>query len=217
MQSSRNFYEDIKNSIFKHFSFLKEEGFSECNEEQIAYEYHFVYEKNELKIDISFEAVISTPIWVQIRGIHIHNFDKKNILGKYSDLLGKLYTNTSINSKKQINNYNNKGYLLNDDYLEEVAQLIKSDKNILNNVTLYFDEISKKINEQIKNKDLKRRREKEILTCEFEIIEGLVFEHEAKTIEEIRDYLKSLNEKNISNVKVYDWNDNRINFAYDNS
>lgn len=61
---SNGFYTDIKESIEKHFSFLKAFGFSAFEEKQLAYEFHFEAKNDAVLIDIWFEATTSTPIWM---------------------------------------------------------------------------------------------------------------------------------------------------------
>jgi len=61
---SKAFYTDIKESIEKHFSFLKAFGFSSFEEKQLAYEFHLEAKKDDILIDIWFVATTSTPIYM---------------------------------------------------------------------------------------------------------------------------------------------------------
>lgn len=65
----------IKHSIEEHFGFLKDAGFSPFQEEQIAYEYHFTSSNNYVKIDIYFELISSSPVWINIGGYFIEDLE----------------------------------------------------------------------------------------------------------------------------------------------
>jgi len=71
-------YIALKNALGKYAGFLKEGGFSDFEEEQVAYEYHFRTQNDYVTIDIYIELISSTPVWVCINGYHIEDLEPEN-------------------------------------------------------------------------------------------------------------------------------------------
>ena len=88
----RNFYSDIKESIEEYFSFLTAYGFPGFEENQVAYECHFETKNKYVSIDISFEAISSTPIWAKIDQYYIDHLEPENqIVKDYTNQLKENY------------------------------------------------------------------------------------------------------------------------------
>ena len=137
-----NFYSDIRESIEQHFSFLKDFGFPKFDEKQLAYEFHFETKNNFVSLDISFEAITSTPIWATINGYYIENFELKNqkikdykteLKENYEDLFEQ-YLKTSKNKflDKISKRYAVNGKEINDKYLKELSEILKRYITVLN-------------------------------------------------------------------------------------
>ena len=136
-----NFFEHFKTTLFAEFQFLKDFGFSDFEEEQVAYEYHFVARtKNNIKLDIQIELTSSTPIWTSINGIYLDNlFVPNSFFKEYSSELESIYR--TIDNPKSITNNQNafaeKGFALNERYLSFVKSLLIENPEYLQDVSIY--------------------------------------------------------------------------------
>lgn len=136
-----NFFEHFKTTLFEEFQFLKDFGFSDFEEEQFAYEYHFVAKsKNNIKLDIQIELTSSTPIWTSINGIYLENlFVQNSFFKEYSSELESIYR--TIDNPKNITNNQNafaeKGFVLNERYLSFVKSLLIENPEYLQDVSIY--------------------------------------------------------------------------------
>lgn len=134
-------YSDIKESIEKYFEFLKDFGFSEFEEKQLAYELHFETKNSFVVLDIVFEAITSTPIWATINGYYLDYLELKNPkIEAYKtehkeayDELFKQYLKTSNNKilEKISKQYEVNGKEINDNYLKELSEVLKRHINTL--------------------------------------------------------------------------------------
>jgi hypothetical protein len=104
------FLNDIRNTLDLHFKFLQEQyDFPSFDEEQIAYEYHFISKKANLKFDIWFELAPSSPIWVSLNGHYIEKLEPENLVLK--------------NYRKDLKNV--------DQYLYEISAIIQRNPQLL--------------------------------------------------------------------------------------
>lgn len=136
-----NFFEHFKTTLLREFDFLKDLRFSDFEEEQFAYEYHFVAKSNnDIKIDFQIELTSSTPIWVAINEIYLENLFASNSFFKtYSSELKSLYSNIDT-SKNALNNQNifaEKGFILNERYLSFIKSLLIENSEYLKDVSIY--------------------------------------------------------------------------------
>ncbi|HEX6428286.1 MAG TPA: hypothetical protein VF008_11390 [Niastella sp.] len=210
----RTFYSDIKESIEKYFSFLTAYGFSDFEENQVAYECHFETKNNFVSIDIWFEATSSTPIWAKIDRYYIDNLEPENqLLKDYSsqlkanyDQLFEQYLNT--NKRKYLEEitkqYAVNGKEINDSYLIELSEILQRHDYVLrgdldllqSNAAIAAKERALKIAaERIKNG---------IYTLEYQFISEDVNPDEYDAYEEFKDIKaikKYLAER--SEIKIY--------------
>jgi len=138
---SKGFYIDIKESIEKHFSFLKAFGFSAFEEKQLAYEFHFETKNDAVLIDIWFEATASTPIWMTVNGYYIDHLEPENSkLKAYQVALKENYnksfeeyleTNQTVFLNQMAEQYAVNGKEINDSYLKELSKIIKRNISVL--------------------------------------------------------------------------------------
>ncbi|RKE56061.1 hypothetical protein [Sphingobacterium detergens] len=133
-----NFYTDIIESIKLIFSFLqKKYGFSDFEERQIAYEMHYEAHKDDIMIDIWFEAIVSTPIWAKINNYYIDNLELENEnIKRYNKRLDEIYDTIEENSdtkcfENKFSQYYKYGQELNTFYLTEIANLLKRYSSVL--------------------------------------------------------------------------------------
>lgn len=217
---SHNLYNDIQTSILKHFSFLQEYGFGDFEIKQISYETHYKSKNQFVTFDIWYEADISTPIWITLNGDYIYCIELKNkVIAAYQKSLKKIYgnffqqylkTNDRNWLEKLHERYIAKGKELNDSYLEEMAAIIKRNKEILAGD---LTKLHKATNAAICKAKQNLKKEKitnQILTLEYDFFQNGDYSAyvEFKSIEEIKSYLRA-NPK-IKKYRVLDWNDNEI-------
>lgn len=162
--SMADLYKDIRNGLDKYLGFLKDAGFSDFAEEQIAYEYHFITHNDIVSIDIRFEMILSTPIWVAINGYYIEHLEPANeVFKNYPARLAACYESQDKLQYEKI------GKGINDDILKEVSAVVqrhpdvlKGDLTILQaNTELYLQERA--------NKAAEERINKGIYTVEFAV------------------------------------------------
>jgi len=204
-----NFYTDIKESVEEIFSFLQSDfQFSAFIERQIAYEMHFETKNDFVSIDIWFEAIVSTPIWIKIDEFYVDNLEPNNsVIQNYSKKLSELYEPLDENPDTkcfefEFSQYRKYGKELNSVYLTEIANMLKrhsfvlqGDFDLLETNTKVIIENNKKIKDQ-------ERIEKGIYTIEYQFFcinenEYDMYE-EFQNINEIKSYLAERPE-----IKVY--------------
>ncbi|MFD2562875.1 hypothetical protein [Aquimarina rubra] len=213
-----NLHQDIKYSILKHFDFLKDVGFSEFEEKQLAYEIHFFCHREEVKLDICYELIYSTPIWITINGIDIMTIQKNNLLIKNiyeekkslydSNFKEYLKSNKTeylkINEKK----YEAVGKKLNDNLLQEVSRVLKDKGNLLLSDFSEIEKAEKQRLTEIENQKKEYLKENGIYTCEYNW-NGLICEHEG-TLREIEEHLMERKDMDLTEIVILDRNGNNI-------
>lgn len=136
-----NIYTDIKESVIRNLSFLKSYGFKDFEENQLAYELHFVVKNDYVSIDVWFEAIPSTPIWIKINEYYLDNLELENVIliecerqrsEKYDELF-QLYLkeDNTIYLEKIQTSYEDNGKEINELYLKECGEIIKRNIQIL--------------------------------------------------------------------------------------
>lgn len=147
-------YSDIKHCLFREFDFLKAYGFSDFEEEQIAYEVHFTCANdNGIHIDVYFETISSTAINILINGTHFHEIsDHEDILAYYRQLAAlydenfKSYLETNDGKYMHTNFdlYLSHGRSLNEKFLQSASTILNSDPVYLRDPAFYLDIISQR-------------------------------------------------------------------------
>lgn len=137
-----NIYTDIQEIIRHNFQFLKDYGFSDFEEEQLAFELHFIAKNSFVKIDIWLEAISSSPIWVTVNGLFINHLELENPeLKNYSkalkdnyDALFQQYLKTNDkNFLVQLSDmYSKVGKQINEAYLKEISEIFQRHSEVLN-------------------------------------------------------------------------------------
>jgi hypothetical protein len=156
----KNFFEHFKTTIYSEFDFLKNFGFNDFEEEEIAYEYHIVAKSsNNIVIDFQIEMISSTPIWITINGIHLEKiFDSHPIFKNDKMERDGLYKGNfdqflnSDNSQFLKNNqerFVDKGFMLNENYLIQVKNLLIENIEFLQDPAIYSD-LQEKVNRKSK-------------------------------------------------------------------
>ena len=217
-------HQDIKDSINKHFGFLCVLGFSEFKEEQLAYEIHFRSNKDNIRINIQYEMISSTPVWITVNGMYLERLERenqiiKNVLqekNKLYDTNFKRYSETDdtkyLDENKKL--YGKFGETLNDQLIGEVANILQRNKNILSGDSSALKKASDEwleIQEAERTAYLKANK---IYTCDY-TIGGLGFECEG-SFEEIEEQLNSAKDSvfgigsELSKIEIVDWNGNIV-------
>ena len=156
----KNLFEHFKTTIYSEFDFLKNFGFTDFEEEEIAYEYHIITRSNNsIVIDFQIEMISSTPIWITINGISLEKiFELHPIFENYTLERDKLYDNnfdkflSSDNSRFLKNNqkiFLERGFIVNENYLVEVKNLLIQNIEFLQDPAIYSN-IKEKISLQSK-------------------------------------------------------------------
>ena len=210
-------YIDIKESITRNFKFLKAYGFNDFCENQKSYEFHFETKNNDVQIDIWFEAISSSPVWIKINQYYIESIEPENLILKDCSLLREkkydeffqqyLKTDDVVYLNKIQKCYINKGKDINELYLNECSVILKRNISILNgnleSLKLNTDEYL------IKNKQLKidERVKNKIYTLEYQFYpKGCIDDafEEFKSLNELYSFLKVRTD--IKNYRILDWN-----------
>jgi hypothetical protein len=155
-----NLFEHFKTTVHSEFDFLKNFGFTNFEEEQIAYEYHIISKSNNnITIDFQIEMISSTPIWITINGINIEKiFESHSIFKNDKIERENLYKGNfdqflkSDNSEYLLNNqgiFHEKGFLFNENYLRQIKLLLLENQHFLHDVSLYVN-LQNKITDQNK-------------------------------------------------------------------
>lgn len=217
-------YEDIRKGIEKYFSFLKEYHFSDFTETDFGLSYHFECTNGDSNIDICVEAMSYTPIHLQINKHSITLLEPENDFQKqYAEKAEEYYITYEQHYKKnkisfsetQSSQYKLLLKELNEEYLQEAALILKRNKNVLsgNNSLLEINlAIAMK---KWKMEDETRKNHDKIYSCEFKFGSGIESSYEAKSVAEIKKYLKELDDNSIRDIEVYDWNMQKIDFLLD--
>ena len=155
----KNLFEHFKTTVQSEFDFLKNFGFTDFEEEQIAYEYHIKCKSNNITIGFQIEMISSTPIWITINGINIEKiFESYSFFKNDKTERDKLYNtnfNEFLHSDNSLYLKNNqqifleKGFLLNENYLKEIKSILLGNQNFLHDSSLYID-LQNKITNQNK-------------------------------------------------------------------
>lgn len=140
-------YTDIKHTLLREFAFLKEHGFTDFTEEQIAYEIHFTCSNNDgINIDVYFETISSTSINILINGAHFHEISTHEQVSSYYQKLAALYddnfrkyleTNDDNFMKANFELYLTKGRILNELFLHAAAGILKREPELLHDKVIY--------------------------------------------------------------------------------
>jgi hypothetical protein len=217
--SNFNLLGDIRSAIDRYFGFLKDYGCDRFHEQQLAYEYHFITSNQSVKVDIWFEAVISTPIWVCINNFYIELLEPENTIRK--DLAKKyelLLPDRESDDLARVENYDRYrlfGKALNDEYLQEVANILKRNPQVLNGD---LSILKANYQLQIAAVDFEaadRKRQDKIYTCEFNCCFGECY-YESDSIDDLKTYLLTTQkDTGIANIRLYDWDNNLIPFDLD--
>lgn len=210
----------IRSAIDRHLRLLKKYGFDRFQEEQIAHEYHFVTYNKYVKIDIWFEACISTAICVRINSLYIESLEPENHrledLAKKRELL--LLDNHSFDDltrQENFNRYRLFGKQLNDKYLKEVANILQRNDRVLNGDISVLEANHQLRLIEIETESAERKRKEKIYTCDFKCGFGECY-YESNLIDDIKIYLLSNHQDTgLSNIRLYDWNGNLIPFTLD--
>jgi len=212
-----NIHTDIKESIIRNFSFLKSYGFKDFEENQLAYETHFKTENDAVTIDIWFEAIPSTPIWIKINEYYLDNLELENLIlknyekqrsEKYDELFQSyLKKDDSAFLEKIQDAYHKDGKKINELYLNESSEIIKRNIEILSGdleILKSNTEIVINKNEQLKSNE---RIKNKTYTLEYQFFpEGSIDDayEEFSSLEELNDFLNEKDE--IVKYRVLDWN-----------
>ncbi|MEO5910169.1 MAG: hypothetical protein ABIP95_04730 [Pelobium sp.] len=215
-----DYYLAIQHSLVNHFGFLNDLGFSDFKAYQLAYEFHFEAKNSKAKIDISFDAISSSPIWIQVNGYYVDHLEPENEeIKKYKDKLNQHYegifqqylkTNKTKYLKLLNDEYAKFGKKINDDYLKEISELIKRNIFILDGELEQLKLASEKFRKKKDSLQEKENIKQEIYTLEFDFCQNgdySAFE-EFKTLEEAKIYLKDNNE--IKKYRIFDCHKNEI-------
>lgn len=140
-------YTDIKHTLLREFAFLKEHGFPDFEEEEIAYEIHFTTANQDgIKIDVFFETISSTSINIMINGAHFHEISSHQQVSSYYQKIGSLYddnfkkyleTNDDTYMKANFELYLSRGRILNELFLHAVAGILQREPSLLHEPDLY--------------------------------------------------------------------------------
>jgi len=215
-------YDDLKKSIKLHFSFLKEFGFPDFEEHQLAHEYHFESGNESVRIYISFEAIFSTPIWAKINGYDIDELEPQNAIVKqynhriiktHDELLGLFLKTGKDGYQQKSTEYPINDQEVNNSYLFELSEIIKRHPSVL-----YGDMELIKSNIEIRKKEQEQRAaairiEKQIYTLEYcfhcDGLDGKYdSDEEFATLHELKQYLAQRD--HIKVYRILDWNMNLV-------
>lgn len=226
----KNFFEHFKTTIYSEFDFLKNFGFADFEEEEIAYEYHIITRSNNnIVIDFQIEMISSTPIWITINGISLEKiFELHPIFENYTFERNKLYNDnfdkflSSDNSQFLKNNqkiFLEKGFILNENYLVEIKNLLIQNIEFLQDPSIYSN-LQEKISKQSKlalaeyykafknlfDKEHNVLIEEEFLKSQFEkqilIVETDKVTLELNSYDEYKEFLIFLSEMEINHESI---------------
>jgi len=216
----KGFYTDIKESIEKHFSFLKAFGFSAFEEKQSAYEYHFETKNDAVLIDIWFEANSSTPIWMTVNGYYVDHLELENSkLKAYKVALTENYnkpfeqyleTNQTIFLNQIAAQYALNGKEINDSYLNELSEIIKRHITVLSGNLEVLKSNTEIVQKAFEAEKATERIKKGTYTLEYQFFSTDDYDayEEFDNLKELEMYLSD--RKEIEKYRILDCNMNEI-------
>lgn len=207
-----NLHQDIETATTTHFAFLQEMGFSPFQTEQLAYEIHFRSKRDGVCVDVWYEVIYSTPIWITVNGLHVTILEPRNAvierLYNEKDALYKenfqkyLKEDDAAYLKKNEVLYGEKGHGLNSALLEEAAHILQRHKEVLSAGNTRMALIQKALEQNPKTEKLHFAKANGIFTCEYDW-SGLTCEHEG-TLDEIEAHLLERADMHLTNIIVFD-------------
>ncbi|MVT12136.1 hypothetical protein [Chitinophaga tropicalis] len=201
-----NFYDEIRLSVEGNFAFLRRYGFGDFEEQQIAYEVHFLAKNDLITINIWFEMTIETPVWVTVNGYYTSMLEPDNALDKqYTAQRAEIYANRS--AREQF-------ITLNKAYLQETASLLQKYPEVLMGDVTILKANSDKATAERERQQAAERIEKHIYTCYFTIGGGIECEEEAPSLEALRLSLQQFENPTIRIIEVVDCYMNPVPFPW---
>jgi hypothetical protein len=178
-----NFFEHFNETVLTEFHFLKDFGFADFEEEQIAYEYHLISKSsNGIEIDFHIETLSSTPIWVSINGIYLEKIFNSNLLFERYEVERENLYNTNFDKYLKSGNtkfigknqevFLKKGLALNENYLKEIKALLIENKKYLEDSSIYQEILSE------------RKRKNELESAEYYKSFKSLFDKEGQVIQD---------------------------------
>lgn len=219
-----NIYDDLKQGIEIHFSFLKEFGFPDFEERQLAYEWHFETNNDVVKIDIWFEATFSTPVWAKINQYYIDALEPQNsVIKQYIQQLKENYdepfdlylkTKETAYLQKIAEQYAINGHMINNNYLQELGEMLKRHISVLHGDMELLKANTGLQQEEQEQQAASNRIQKQIYTLEYCFIsDGLDGNYDAyeefTNLHDLKQYLAQNSEIKI--YRILDWNMNPVN------
>ncbi|MDN5283895.1 MAG: hypothetical protein JWR38_169 [Mucilaginibacter sp.] len=215
-------YDDLKNTIKSRFSFLKEFEFPDFEECQLDNGWLFETNNKFSKIEITFEAAFSTPVFAKINGYDIDELEPQNAIVKqynhriiktHDELLG-LFLKTGEDGYQQKNTeYPINDQEVNNRYLLELSEMIKRHISVL-----HGDMELLKSNIEIRKQEQEQqaaaiRIKKQIYTLEYCFIcdgqDGKYDSNEEfETLQDLKQYLAQRD--HIKIYRILDWNMNPV-------
>lgn len=194
-----DFHQTIRKQLDDAFSFLKEHGFSDFSERQLAYEYHYESSNAHATIDIWFEFAPNSPFWATVNGYHIETLELDN------PTIKRCYEQLAIIAD---------GDAIRDAYLKELVAILKRHTSVLYGDTALLEKNHQLLVAQREALERDRKMREKLYTCEFELADGMaVYEYQASSLAEIKTYLVELKDSSICNIEVVDWNGNKVEFS----
>lgn len=216
-----NLYTDIKESVIRNLGFLKSYGFTDFEENQLAYEFHFECKNDYVSMDIWFEAIASTPIWIKINQYYLDNLEPENAIlrecerqrsEKYDALFQRyLKENNSLYLEKIKSSYREHGKAMNELYLMECAEIIKRNIQILTGDLHILKLNTEKIATENHQRKALERIKNQIYTLEYQLFpQGSVDDayEEFSSLDQLYAFLAERDE--IVKYRILDWNMNVI-------
>lgn len=214
-----NLHQQIKASVEQHLNFLQEEGFTAFEYQQLAYEIHLFCVRDKVKVDVCYELIYSTPIWITVRGLHVGILEENNvIIQKIYDRKSELYDD---DNKKYIKTEDGKylktieekycafGHILNDEFIKEVSEILQRHPDVLSAESDKMQRIQDNIFTKREIEKKKYDKENTIYNCEYGYEDGLTFWHEG-TLAEIERHIAEQSGTDFTNFVIFDWDGNIV-------
>jgi len=215
MADGINLYEDLKRCIEENFAFLKRYGFGDFEEQQIAFEIHSRTKSNFTSIDIWFEMTFETPVWVTVNGYYTSLLEPDNPLDlQYADKRVQIYRDDKTGRKSGAEQYTANGRLLNEAYLQDIANLLQKYPEVLMGDVQMLKVNFAAARAERETQQAAERIEKQIYTCYFTIGGGIECEEEARSLEEMKRSLTQFENPSIKVIKVVDCYMNPVPFSW---
>ncbi|MCW3464513.1 hypothetical protein [Chitinophaga nivalis] len=217
-----NLYTDIKESVESAFAFLKAAGFTDFEEQQIAFETHFEAKNEYVKVDVWFEFIYSTPIWVTINGYHIQLLEPEHpLFEQYARTLQELYEPPADNTTKDAcgidylgEQYEQGGRQLNHTYLEGMARLLQSYPAVLQGELDVLVSHAATAAAAWEAEQAAEKIAQQLYTCTFSIDDLVECEATGTSLDEIRTALKEYEADRICVLQVVDPYMNPVAFEW---